>query len=260
MSQAGYKTVEEHSGRMSPRLALVHLNVGGERFCTSVGTLTKFPESKLAEWFSGPPKLPKDSQGHYFLDRDGEHFGAVLEFLRSERVPVCNIPQVHKESVRYNITALTKRLEESPELFGEMVGRQQFLARVPHYKENIEETDPLLPRSLARWLAAENRSILSDSRKCFPSSSGKRMTSSLFQETDHFLLPPGNRPFFFPSQETDDLLFNHGERSVPPSFPGFASRKERMTSFLASLPSSSRKEITPFFPHWKATPRLPFPG
>ncbi|XP_061637902.1 BTB/POZ domain-containing protein KCTD14 isoform X5 [Phyllopteryx taeniolatus] len=138
MSQAGYKTVEEHSGRMSPRLALVHLNVGGERFCTSVGTLTKFPESKLAEWFSGPPKLPKDSQGHYFLDRDGEHFGAVLEFLRSERVPVCNIPQVHKESVRYNITALTKRLEESPELFGEMVGRQQFLARVPHYKENIE--------------------------------------------------------------------------------------------------------------------------
>lgn len=75
-------------------MRVVHLNVGGQRFCTSVGTLTKYPESKLAEWFCGPPKLPKDAQGHYFLDRHGEHFGAVLEFLRSERLPVHNIPQV----------------------------------------------------------------------------------------------------------------------------------------------------------------------
>ncbi|XP_061682948.1 BTB/POZ domain-containing protein KCTD14 [Syngnathoides biaculeatus] len=139
MSQDDYKSVQDYSGRASPHLGVVHLNVGGERFCTSVGTLTKFPESKLAEWFGGgPPKLPKDSQGHYFLDRDGEHFGAVLEFLRSGRVPVCNIPQVHKESLHYNIGELTKRLEETPKLFGETVGRQQFLARVPNYKENIE--------------------------------------------------------------------------------------------------------------------------
>ncbi|XP_061538317.1 BTB/POZ domain-containing protein KCTD14 isoform X3 [Phycodurus eques] len=182
-------------GDAEKRLGVVHLNVGGERFCTSVGTLTKFPESKLAEWFSGPPKLPKDSQGHYFLDRDGEHFGAVLEFLRSERVPVCNIPQVHKESVRYNITALTKRLEESPELFGEMVGRQQFLARVPHYKENIEETDP----SLA---AAENRSLLSDSRKCFPSS-------------DDFIPFPGNGSLPSTSGKQTLLFSLPGNRSPP---------------------------------------------
>lgn len=40
--------------------------------------------------------------------------------------------------MHYNLTALAKRLEESPVLFGETVGRQQFLARVPHYRENIE--------------------------------------------------------------------------------------------------------------------------
>jgi len=46
--------------------------------------------------------------------------------------------QVHKEAVHYNIAPLIKRLEETPQLFGELVGRQQFISRVPHYKENIE--------------------------------------------------------------------------------------------------------------------------
>lgn len=46
--------------------------------------------------------------------------------------------QVHREAVHYNIKPLIKRLEETPPLFGELVGRQQFLAKVPHYKENIE--------------------------------------------------------------------------------------------------------------------------
>lgn len=46
--------------------------------------------------------------------------------------------QVHKEAVHYNIKPLIKLLEETPRLFGELVGRQQFLSRVPHYKENIE--------------------------------------------------------------------------------------------------------------------------
>ncbi|XP_077421288.1 BTB/POZ domain-containing protein KCTD14 isoform X2 [Vanacampus margaritifer] len=138
MEQVDLKAVEEYSDHFPPHMRVVHLNVGGQRFCTSVGTLTKYPESKLAEWFGGPPKLPRDAQGHFFLDRHGQHFGAILEFLRSERLPAHDIPQVHKESLHYNIPALAKRLEESPVLFGEMVGRQQFLARVPHYKENIQ--------------------------------------------------------------------------------------------------------------------------
>ncbi|XP_057695273.1 BTB/POZ domain-containing protein KCTD14 isoform X2 [Corythoichthys intestinalis] len=138
MNQVGHKVVEENWGRASPHPSVIDLNVGGQSFCTSVETLTKYPESKLAEWFNGPPKLPRDARGHYFLDRDGQHFGAVLEFLRSGRLPVRDIPQVHKESVYYNVQLLTKRLEETPELFGELVGRQKFLARVPHYKENIE--------------------------------------------------------------------------------------------------------------------------
>ncbi|XP_061828016.1 BTB/POZ domain-containing protein KCTD14 [Nerophis lumbriciformis] len=138
MNKMELKSAEEYSESSSPHTLVVNLNVGGHRFCTALSTLTKYPESKLAGWFSAPSKLLRDSQGHIFLDRDGSHFGAVLEFLRSERVPTENVQQVHREAVHYNVTALIRRLEESPLLYGELVGRKQFLARVPHYKENIE--------------------------------------------------------------------------------------------------------------------------
>ena len=73
---------------------MVQLNVGGHLFSTSLSTLRKHPDSKLAELFGGQPKLRTDAQGRYFLDRDGSHFGAVLEFLRSEQLPTENIPEV----------------------------------------------------------------------------------------------------------------------------------------------------------------------
>lgn len=74
--------------------AVVQLNVGGHQFSTTLSTLRKHPESRLAELFSGQPKLRSDAQGRYFIDRDGSHFSAVLEFLRSEQVPSENIQEV----------------------------------------------------------------------------------------------------------------------------------------------------------------------
>ena len=72
----------------------MQLNVGGHLFSTTLGQLRKHPESKLAELFTGQPKLRADAQGRFFIDRDGSHFGAVLEFLRSDRLPTENIQQV----------------------------------------------------------------------------------------------------------------------------------------------------------------------
>ncbi|KAM6987303.1 BTB/POZ domain-containing protein KCTD14 [Tautogolabrus adspersus] len=136
MSLPDYKSSPKQPS--TPHSAVVQLNVGGLLFVTTVGTLKKHPESKLAELFSGHPKLRTDTQGRYFIDRNGSHFGAILEFLRSDWLPTENIQEVHKEAVYYNIKPLIKRLEETPRLFGELVARQQFLSRVPHYKENIE--------------------------------------------------------------------------------------------------------------------------
>ncbi|XP_077943798.1 BTB/POZ domain-containing protein KCTD14 isoform X2 [Gasterosteus aculeatus] len=136
---------------------VVQLNVGGQMFSTSVSTLRKHPESKLVELLSRPPRARGEAQGHYFIDRDGTHFGAVLEYLRSDRLPAENIQEVHREAVYYNIQPLVKLLEETPQLFGELVGRQQFLSRVPHYKENIEV---LIRIARAEAIAARHSTII----------------------------------------------------------------------------------------------------
>lgn len=138
MSLPDYKSTDKRASTAISRSPVAQLNVGGHLFSTTLGTLRRHPDSKLAELFGSPPKVCADAQGRFFIDRDGSHFGAVLEFLRSERLPRENIREVYKEAVHYDIKPLIKGLEETPELFGELVGRQQFLSRVPHYKENIE--------------------------------------------------------------------------------------------------------------------------
>ncbi|XP_068441658.1 BTB/POZ domain-containing protein KCTD14 [Clinocottus analis] len=158
MSLPDYKSSEKQSLPADPHSPVVQLNVGGQLFSTSLSTLRKHPDSKLAELLSRRTIKPRgDMQHHIFIDRDGSHFGAVLEFLRSERLPAGNMQEVHREAVYYNIQPLIKRLEESPQLFGELVGRQQFLSRVPHYKENIEV---LIRIARAEAVAARHSTIL----------------------------------------------------------------------------------------------------
>ncbi|XP_070762435.1 BTB/POZ domain-containing protein KCTD14 isoform X2 [Enoplosus armatus] len=156
MSLPDYKSFEKQSSPAAPS-PFVQLNVGGHLFSTSLSTLRKHPDSKLADLFSGQPKLCSDAQGRYFIDRDGSHFGGILEFLRSDWLPTENIQEVHREAVYYNIKPLIKRLEETPRLFGELVGRQQFLSRVPHYKENIEV---LIRIARAEAIAARRSTIM----------------------------------------------------------------------------------------------------
>ncbi|KAG5837066.1 BTB/POZ domain-containing protein KCTD14 [Anguilla rostrata] len=117
---------------------IVQLNIGGHVYCTSLSTLRKCPNSKLADMFTGQPKLQTDAGGRFFIDRDGTHFQGILDFLRTQRLPTEHVQEVYREALFYDVKPLVKQLEETPQLFGEMVGRQQFLARVPNYRENLE--------------------------------------------------------------------------------------------------------------------------
>ncbi|TNN01522.1 hypothetical protein fugu_010927 [Takifugu bimaculatus] len=157
MSLPGYKTSEKISIHSVPLSLVVQLNVGGHFYTTSLGTLRKYPDSKMAELFRGQSKLPTDAEGRYFIDRDGRQFGAILEFLRSDLLPTEDIREVHAEAVYYNIRPLIKHLEETPQLFGELVGRQQFLSRLPHYRENIEV---LIRIARAEAVAARQSTIM----------------------------------------------------------------------------------------------------
>jgi hypothetical protein len=62
---------------------IIKLNVGGTKFATSLATLKRCPDTMLAAMFSGRHEIPKDDEGHYFIDQDGTHFGEILNYLRS---------------------------------------------------------------------------------------------------------------------------------------------------------------------------------
>ncbi|XP_042190366.1 BTB/POZ domain-containing protein KCTD21-like [Callorhinchus milii] len=64
----------------------VTLNVGGRLYSTSLTTLTRYPESMLGSMFSGAMPTSSDSQGNYFIDRDGEMFRYILNFLRNSHL------------------------------------------------------------------------------------------------------------------------------------------------------------------------------
>ncbi|XP_030055199.1 BTB/POZ domain-containing protein KCTD14 isoform X1 [Microcaecilia unicolor] len=129
---------KQEKGGLQALSPIIQLNVGGEIYTTTLNTLKKCPGSKLAEMFSGQFKPKTDSEGRYFIDREGTYFKYILEYLRSSLVPTQFIQDVYKEALFYEIEPLVKQLEDTPQIFGELVGRKQFLARVPNYYENIE--------------------------------------------------------------------------------------------------------------------------
>ena len=47
-------------------------------------TLTKIPESLLADYFSGIHQHPLTNDGRIFLDRDSEAFFHMINYLRSD--------------------------------------------------------------------------------------------------------------------------------------------------------------------------------
>jgi hypothetical protein len=70
-----------HDGR-------VDLNIGGFRFETSVQTLRRVPHAFFDAYFSGRYAQDVCADGSIFVDRDGEHFGHFLEYMRDGVISV----------------------------------------------------------------------------------------------------------------------------------------------------------------------------
>lgn len=117
---------------------IISLNVGGTYFTTRLSTLRRYEDTMLAAMFSGRHYIPQDSEGRYFIDRDGKYFGDILNFLREgELPPQDRIRPVHREAQYYSMGPLLERLEDMQPLTGEKV-RQAFLDLLPYYRENLE--------------------------------------------------------------------------------------------------------------------------
>lgn len=70
--------------------SVVRLNIGGTKFWTTVDTLThREPDSMLAAMFSGRHTVCTDpDKGYIFVDRDGQHFRHILNWLRDGVIPI----------------------------------------------------------------------------------------------------------------------------------------------------------------------------
>jgi hypothetical protein len=66
----------------------VGLNIGGYRFHTSVQALRRVPHTFFDAYFSSRYAQDVCDDGSIFVDRDGEHFGHVLEYMRDDYVSV----------------------------------------------------------------------------------------------------------------------------------------------------------------------------
>jgi hypothetical protein len=62
---------------------ILHLNVGGVHYTTTRATLCRYPNSMLGAMFNGSMPTTKDTDGYYFIDRDGTLFIHILNYLRS---------------------------------------------------------------------------------------------------------------------------------------------------------------------------------
>lgn len=96
--------------------APVHIDVGGTMYTSSLATLTRFPESRIGRLFSGSEPIVLDSlKQHYFIDRDGDVFRFILNFLRTCRLMLPedfqDFPQLYEEARFYQLTPMLRELE-----------------------------------------------------------------------------------------------------------------------------------------------------
>lgn len=95
---------------------IVKLNIGGTLYTTRVSTLTKYPESRLAKMFEGTEPSTEDSNGNFFIDRDGSIFRFILNYIRTGKLHLpkdfTEYGQLHEEAEFYEITPLSDYLKK----------------------------------------------------------------------------------------------------------------------------------------------------
>jgi hypothetical protein len=79
---------------------IIKLNVGGFKYETTLNTITSDSDSMLANMFSGRHLMKPDSEGYYFIDRDGDIFKYVVKYLRDKRLNLDTIDTSIVKNIR----------------------------------------------------------------------------------------------------------------------------------------------------------------
>ena len=88
---------------------IIKLNVGGQHFTTYESTLYKSPYFRAL--CSGKFGDEQIEDGRFFIDRDGEHFKYLLNFLRCGfvEVPTASAATLHQEALYFQIPKETAK-------------------------------------------------------------------------------------------------------------------------------------------------------
>lgn len=65
---------------------IIKLNIGGYKFCSTIATLTKIPNTYFTGLLSEKFPSTLDEEGAYFIDRDGQFFAPILTWLRTNEI------------------------------------------------------------------------------------------------------------------------------------------------------------------------------
>uniref|UniRef100_H2YKQ0 BTB domain-containing protein n=1 Tax=Ciona savignyi TaxID=51511 RepID=H2YKQ0_CIOSA len=100
--------------------APVHIDVGGHIYTSSLETLTQFPSSKLGRLFNGSEPIVLDTlKQHYFIDRDGNMFRHILNFLRTSKLALPDdfheLDQLIQEARFFELKLMIEQLEDFKE-------------------------------------------------------------------------------------------------------------------------------------------------
>eukprot|EP01117_Protostelium_nocturnum_P017608 TRINITY_DN7198_c0_g1_i1.p1 TRINITY_DN7198_c0_g1~~TRINITY_DN7198_c0_g1_i1.p1 ORF type:complete len:191 (+),score=45.46 TRINITY_DN7198_c0_g1_i1:497-1069(+) len=121
---------------MQDNSGIVDLNVGGSFYTTSISTLACDKDSMLASMFGGNFDVQKRHDGRVFIDRDGEVFKFILQYLRDGELDVDYLDELTKrrllkEASYYCIsgieTLLKASLEYTPLKPREQEGKKRFV-------------------------------------------------------------------------------------------------------------------------------------
>lgn len=81
---------------------IIELNVGGRYFATYRNTLVAQENTLLEAMFSGRHPMKVDKKGRYFIDRNGDLFQIVLDYLRTGKLIWPSDPQ-QKEQLKLEL-------------------------------------------------------------------------------------------------------------------------------------------------------------
>ena len=94
---------------------IVMLNVGGRVYATSRATLSKDSSSMLARMFTNENSASTDRNGNFVIDRDGDTFKYILNFLRDGSCVLPVTYQLRAELLReaeyYQVNSSARRLK-----------------------------------------------------------------------------------------------------------------------------------------------------